>query len=446
MAVEAAPRLEAGEVVEAVARVAVAKRDGLFRAHRRRLSVEDLEDLYGQVTLELIARAQRGNGFASELHIAHSLEQKFESRVTDRWRMLGFRSQFEAGPTSRGDIEAVADPSSADHDAIADAVAARQELARLREVADELTDDQRLVLACQIGLGMQMAEFCARFGWSADKFRKTAQRARARLRELHGEYETGKRCRRLRRDIDAYVGKAADEVQKRRVEVHFENCGACLATACALERTQAGLAILLPMPAMASVGLIAKLGAAVAGVKRLVSGWHDDGGVVTGTGGATVAAGGSAAGIGALKAGVAALCVGGAVGGYSVCKEAGLFAAVPTPDQRIAASRDEPPSKGRNAASAAGVRPSAIVKLTRPATAQAVPRSSRRTGAKTRDEQVEREFGRRQPSASAAQATTEFQAPAKAATRAPAASSGSPSPEPEPMPSGSGSTGEFGFE
>jgi hypothetical protein len=43
MAVEAAPRLAAAEAVEAVARVAVAKREGLFRANRRWLNVEDLE-------------------------------------------------------------------------------------------------------------------------------------------------------------------------------------------------------------------------------------------------------------------------------------------------------------------------------------------------------------------------------------------------------------------
>jgi hypothetical protein len=31
---------------------------------------------------------------------------------------------------------------------------------------------------------MECVEFCRRFGWSKEKYRKVAQRARARLREL----------------------------------------------------------------------------------------------------------------------------------------------------------------------------------------------------------------------------------------------------------------------
>ena len=55
----------------------------------------------------------------------------------------------------------------------------------MRALAQHLTPDQRLVLACQVGLQMdRVTEFCARFGWSGEKYRKVAQRARARLREL----------------------------------------------------------------------------------------------------------------------------------------------------------------------------------------------------------------------------------------------------------------------
>ena len=48
---------------------------------------------------------------------------------------------------------------------------------------------------------MGAAEFCARFGWSVEKYRKVAQRARAKLRVLVGEYECGDRCRRLEPDL-----------------------------------------------------------------------------------------------------------------------------------------------------------------------------------------------------------------------------------------------------
>lgn len=444
MAVEVAARLAVTEAVDAVARVAIARRPRLLRAYRRHLCVEDLEDTYSQATLELIARAQRDGAFASESHISHSLEQKFESRVIDRVRALSGRSPREALRAPRVDVDEIDPTVDEERDALLEAVAARQELARLREVADELTDNERLVLACQIGLGMQSAEFCARFGWSAEKYKKTAQRGRARLRQKCLEYDAGERCRTLATALLAYVGKDADEPQTEKVEIHLRNCAGCRALARELERTQAGLAILLPLPAMASVGLIAKLGAVGAGLKRFVSGLHDDGGVVTGASGATVAAGGSAAGVGALKAGVAALCVGGAVGGYSVCKEAGLFAPVQPPERRVIASKDKPAAKDRGGPPRSVARPAATIGLKRPAPAPN-PRPVKPSGAGGHDAQVEREFGRRQPKASTAQATSEFQRPARAASSAPKASSAPPA-EPEPMPSGSGSTGEFGFE
>jgi DNA-directed RNA polymerase specialized sigma24 family protein len=62
----------------------------------------------------------------------------------------------------------------------------RHELTRVERLArEQLTRDQRLVLAYQIGLPLSgPREFCCRFGWSQEKYRKVAQRARARLRAL----------------------------------------------------------------------------------------------------------------------------------------------------------------------------------------------------------------------------------------------------------------------
>jgi len=60
----------------------------------------------------------------------------------------------------------------------------RQELRRIHAVAHELSYEQRLVIASQVALQMSCGEFCARYGWTAEKYRKVAQRARARLRRL----------------------------------------------------------------------------------------------------------------------------------------------------------------------------------------------------------------------------------------------------------------------
>jgi DNA-directed RNA polymerase specialized sigma24 family protein len=60
----------------------------------------------------------------------------------------------------------------------------RHELRALQTLAGELTDDQRLVLATQVSLQMGSREFCEIYGWSSEKYRKVAQRGRARLKRL----------------------------------------------------------------------------------------------------------------------------------------------------------------------------------------------------------------------------------------------------------------------
>ncbi len=62
-------------------------------------------------------------------------------------------------------------------------VLARDDLRRISEVADRLTADQRLVLASQLAQD-DPAAFCTRLGWSQAKYRKVAQRGRARLLQL----------------------------------------------------------------------------------------------------------------------------------------------------------------------------------------------------------------------------------------------------------------------
>ena len=60
----------------------------------------------------------------------------------------------------------------------------RHELRRIQEVAQGLSYEQRLVIASQVALQMSCGEFCERHEWTPEKYRKVAQRARARLRHL----------------------------------------------------------------------------------------------------------------------------------------------------------------------------------------------------------------------------------------------------------------------
>lgn len=175
-----------GDTAQAVAAVAAARRTLLLRAYRQWLRPEDLEDCYSQAALELIVRSRRPHsGLQSTAHIANALEQKFLSRIHDRRRALSGRSAIETaldsarqfGEPGHGGVD-IADLSASTEER----VAGRLELRRVRKAAEQLSDDQRLVLACQVALDMSCREFCACSGWSAEKYRKVAQRGRAKLK------------------------------------------------------------------------------------------------------------------------------------------------------------------------------------------------------------------------------------------------------------------------
>lgn len=191
------------DVDEAVGLVARSRRELLLAAHRHRLGREDLEDCYSQATLELLTRAKRGGEFASRAHMSNALEQKFLSRIHDRCRALSGRSPIQAvlaeslpivGGTC-GRVE-VAD-ARADVERL---VLLRHDLRHTARVWSELSSDQRLVLASQLSDEEDCAEFCHTHGWSNEKYRKVAQRARARLvRLLDGELSAAQRDPRVPR-------------------------------------------------------------------------------------------------------------------------------------------------------------------------------------------------------------------------------------------------------
>jgi DNA-directed RNA polymerase specialized sigma24 family protein len=177
----------APDPADQVALVAHAKREVLLRAHRHRLRREDLEDCLSQATLELVTRARSGRAFSGTAHVANALEQRFLSRVLDRRRALAGRSAMQTVLEGALPLDGPGDHGAELIDLRADVerlVVLRLELRRLQRAACELTPDQRLVLNSQIALEMDRAEFCAKFGWSFEKYRKVAQRGRARLRAL----------------------------------------------------------------------------------------------------------------------------------------------------------------------------------------------------------------------------------------------------------------------
>jgi DNA-directed RNA polymerase specialized sigma24 family protein len=173
--------------VEELALVARARRELLLRVHRQRLRREDLEDCYSQATLELLADARRGATYASRRDVETAIERRFVSRIQDRRRALSGRSPMQAALERSLSLAAMSEQELDVVDARAELetlVIMRLELRRLEALMRELTPDQRLILISQVAVGMPRAEFCRRYGWSPEKYRKVAQRARARLGRL----------------------------------------------------------------------------------------------------------------------------------------------------------------------------------------------------------------------------------------------------------------------
>jgi DNA-directed RNA polymerase specialized sigma24 family protein len=163
-----------------IAREALALRATLIRAYRSNASREDLEDLHSQAVLELLARAERDPTLTSPDHIRNALRQKFDSRILDHHRAAAGRSPATHARTRTRPLDDALDRCVADRDPLHEAIA-RETLRELAVAIRELTRDQQLVLASQLN-GETPRECCRHTGWTIDKYRKTAQRARARLR------------------------------------------------------------------------------------------------------------------------------------------------------------------------------------------------------------------------------------------------------------------------
>jgi DNA-directed RNA polymerase specialized sigma24 family protein len=175
------------DTADEIAAIACARRDLLLGVHRHRLRREDLEDCHSQASLELIAHARKGGVYASREHIANALELRFVSRIRDRQRALAGRSPLQAqleqaAPLANDGDGADSGVQVVDSRASVEAlVFARDDLRAIGRALHGLTLDQRLVIASQLA-GETREDCCSQLGWSREKYRKVAQRARARLR------------------------------------------------------------------------------------------------------------------------------------------------------------------------------------------------------------------------------------------------------------------------
>jgi DNA-directed RNA polymerase specialized sigma24 family protein len=167
--------------------VATEKRELLLQINRYRLRREDLEDCFSQATLELVAHARRGGVFANRAHLGNVLELRFRSRIRDRRRALAGRSPAQAALEAAVSLGGAGTEEMALVDRRAELeslVILRDDLRRVESLARMLTPDQRLVLASQLCRERGCRDFCDQFGWTPEKYRKVAQRARTKLKSL----------------------------------------------------------------------------------------------------------------------------------------------------------------------------------------------------------------------------------------------------------------------
>ena len=391
----------AADPAEAVARIADARRDRMLRVNRRRLRWEDLEDCYSQATLELVARSRR-SPFASLDHVENALEQKFASRIEDRRRAIGGRSSIETAMARAVSVDSPEQGAGDLEDrraAVEQEAIARTELSRLREVIADLSRDQQLVLVSQVCVDMGAGEFCLRYGWSVEKYRKVAQRARSKLRVLVEEYERGDRCQRLEPDILALCARVAVGPALTRAKVHLTNCQSCARLAADKDRAARSMAAVSPIPAALAGGVWFRLCGGYAGVRRVFA-FARHPLAETSYGGAG-AAGGSMASLGALKVGIAVVCVAGAAGSYAVCAHLGVLPPLGLVQHHRHLAADHPTDPRHRNVGRPTVRPTgtdparASVQLSPTATA-AAPESNvlqPRLRHITAVEQIRREFG-----------------------------------------------------
>ena len=139
----------------------------LLRAHRHRLRVQDLEDCLSQATLELVAQARAGARWAE--HGPRGACARAALRLARaRSPPRGVGPQPDAGRAGEalalgaGEGLGARCPTSAPGPR--SSCCCGMELRRLPRLARGLSPDQQLVLASQVSLQMECAEFCALTG------------------------------------------------------------------------------------------------------------------------------------------------------------------------------------------------------------------------------------------------------------------------------------------
>lgn len=131
----------------------------------------------------MVIQSRRQSLPADERIIAGGLQHKFASRIIDRHRANAGRTAAASAHHHATDIDILTEAPHSTYD-VSDNAAARDELRRLLPLLSQLSDDQRRVIIYEATDAGSPSAFAAQNNWTMEKYRKTSQRSRARLRTL----------------------------------------------------------------------------------------------------------------------------------------------------------------------------------------------------------------------------------------------------------------------
>jgi len=272
------------------------------RAYGRALSDEEIDDAYSAAwAATLAALRDRGRGMNDGELRAYVLTA-VASHASKEMRR---RSRKPSHPLEVEREQSTAD----DHAALPEELAIGSEARGVaRDLLTSLPERRRAVMLLRYGWGLSPKEVCALVpGLSARAYRKEITRGVEDLIEGLRRVESGEWCADRERHVRDLVAGTASESERRQATEHLRHCRACAELAARLRQELHAIGGLIALSTVAGsiggtgLGLLQRLGDALAGIRSAASAAVDRAESTFGTFAATGGAKGSgAAGVSAM--------------------------------------------------------------------------------------------------------------------------------------------------
>jgi len=150
-------------------------------------------------------------------------------------------------------------------------VAASMAAAPLREIVAELPARQQAIVKLRFFHDRSPGEIQALLGMTERTYRRQLERAMRKVAETYALVESGAWCESRRSLIAEFVAGTADPGRARLARAHLRECPGCARIAAELREATRSATALLPLPALLSDGILARVGDLTAPVRNAVS-------------------------------------------------------------------------------------------------------------------------------------------------------------------------------